>query len=151
MSDELEIIPKPNPLTENQAEVAVQTLKKLDFNFDLTKQKCLALVGKWQIVGGMSETLLAMGFHNVEQIQRAQKAGLEIMENPKVDPKTRILGGLLLVAASKASNEQMNSLRELAKEAGAMPESTKRKHSPPMLLEAHGEVHIHEALPPKIA
>jgi hypothetical protein len=153
MSQELEIIdptkPKPPP-TDAQAQAAVEVLKP-KFNFDLTKQKALALLGKWQEVPGVNHVSMAMSFHQMSQVEYAQMHAAKIMDNDKVDPKTKILAGMLMVQATKAAIELMDLQRVLVKEGVPQLGNGVPRNAPPnMLIHADGEVHIHEAQKPNI-
>lgn len=155
MSDEIhnaleQLKPKPDHVTDEQAAAA---LKKWSPGFDLetTRSQAMELFGKWQTEKGISGVLMATGIHNLAAAEQVQKHGKAIMEQEKAEPKIRLAGGMLVLEGCKASNEIINTLRELAKDAGLTLREPKPRNSPPDLqMNVQGEVHIHESSPPTL-
>lgn len=148
--NKLEVLPpdalpkKKRVISDKQAQKALIEAQ-VDQNITLLRQRAREDFGEWQVNNGIGHVLVTTNFHNFQQCDNAIKVGLDIMHDAHIPAETKIKAGMMVTQAVKAAKDLSDSLHSLVKELNIKPEGKKHTNAPPnLLIEASGDVHVHE-------
>jgi hypothetical protein len=140
--------------SDAQAEAAITVIKKKKpkIDVDLEHQKALAVFGAWQAHKGNrpSDVQMGLSFQQMSDIEYCQFHSRKIMDDERVDPKTKLVAAAMMIQASETAIKWVHLQRDLVKDNGGGNQSDKPRNAPPVMdLAVSGDVHFHQNELPK--
>lgn len=136
-------LPEP-PITEEEAHKAAEECE-IEPGVRVTRAQAYAKFGKYAKMKGIGNISLGIGINNMGVAKHIAKVGVEILNDKNAPLKERTAAGQLAVSALRAANEITQTVSNLAKEELKAKAEPPQMHAPPMMVQAEGDLHIHEA------